>query len=173
MNRAKQTTLIQKTTWIPICCVCHQVRDDRQSNECTTQNVFDTWMSLRSFLCLYHIARGTYQLTHTYCLRCMEQLGLDRPNPRKRRRRQRAETFHEEIRRKIVDAIDPASECDLDTLVSRCGGFSRNQVFLELNHLSRIGIVRLTKSADSRYHVGAPTPAEEDRPQIFSERLAG
>jgi hypothetical protein len=30
-------------------------------------------------------------------------------------------------------------------------------VFLELNHLSRIGIVRLTKSADSRYHVGAPT----------------
>lgn len=167
MSRAKQTT------WIPICCVCHQVRDDRQNHDRTTRNGFDTWMSLRSFLCLYHIAHGTYQLTHTYCLRCMEQLGLDRPDPKKRRRRQRTETLHEEIRQKIVDAIDPASECDLDTLVSRCGGFSRNQVFSELHHLSQIGVVRLTKFADSRYRVGAPTPAVGDGRKIFSERLLG
>lgn len=84
MNRAKQTTWIQKTTWIPICCVCHQVRDDRQSHDCPAQNGLDAWMSLRSFLHLYHVARGTYQLTHTYCLRCMEQLGLDRPHPEKK-----------------------------------------------------------------------------------------
>jgi len=70
--------VVEKTTWIPICCICHQVRDDRQSNELPTQNGYIKWMSLRSFLRLYSIARGTYKLTHTYCLRCMEQMGLDR-----------------------------------------------------------------------------------------------
>ena len=74
------------TTWIPICCVCHQVRDDRQSHDCPARNGFDAWMSLRSFLRLYRVTRGTYQLTHTYCLHCMQQLGLDRPQPRKRLR---------------------------------------------------------------------------------------
>ncbi len=72
------------TTWIPICCVCHQVRDDRQSHDCPTQNGFDAWMSLRSFLRHYRVTRGTYQLTHTYCLHCMERLGLDQPQPGKR-----------------------------------------------------------------------------------------
>ena len=80
---------IIKTTWIPICCVCHQVRDDRQGHDRPARNDFDAWMSLRSFLRLYHVARGTYQLTHTYCLRCMGQLGLDRPQPEKRLRRLR------------------------------------------------------------------------------------
>jgi len=75
--------MVQVTTWIPICCVCHQVRDDRQSSERPTPNGLNTWMSLRSFLRLYRIARGTYQLTHTYCLRCTEQLGLDRPKSEK------------------------------------------------------------------------------------------
>ena len=64
-------------TWIPICCVCHQVRDDRQSSERPTRNGFEQWMSLRSFLRRYRIARDAYKLTHTYCARCMEQLGLD------------------------------------------------------------------------------------------------
>lgn len=120
MSSAKQTT------WIPICCVCHQVRDDRQNHECPPRNGFDTWMSLRSFLRLYHVTRGTYQLTHTYCVRCMEQLGFDRPEPETALGRPRVDTLQEEMRRQIVGAIGPASECDLDTLVSRCGDFSWN-----------------------------------------------
>ena len=166
MNMAK------KTTWIPICCVCHQVRDDRQSNECPTQNSLDKWISLRSFLRLYHIARGTYQLTHTYCVRCMEQLGLDRPKPGKGFGQPRVEALQEEIRRRIVGAIGPASECDLDTLVSRCSDFSWNQVFLEVDHMSRIGVIRLTRSADRRYRVGTPTLAVPDETLAFSGRLA-
>lgn len=70
--------MVENTTLIPICCVCHQVRDDRQSNGLPTQNGCEKWMSLRSFLRFYGIAQGTYKLTHTYCLRCMKQLGLDR-----------------------------------------------------------------------------------------------
>jgi hypothetical protein len=63
----------EKITLIPICCVCHRVRDDRQNNERSTRNGFEQWRSLRSFLRLYWIAQHSYQLTHTYCARCMEQ----------------------------------------------------------------------------------------------------
>lgn len=73
--------MVGKITWIPICCVCHQVRDDRQSREWPTRNGFEQWMSLRSFLRLYRVSRVEYQLTHTYCARCMEQMGFDRPSP--------------------------------------------------------------------------------------------
>lgn len=70
--------MVEKATWIPICCICQQIRDDRQSSELPTRNGFEKWMSLRSFHRLYGVARDTYKLTHTYCPRCMEQLGLDR-----------------------------------------------------------------------------------------------
>ena len=66
-------TIVEETTWIPICCVCQQVRDDRQSHDHPAHNGFDTWMSLRSFLRLYCIPRDAYKLTHTYCERCLEQ----------------------------------------------------------------------------------------------------
>ena len=62
----------EKTRLIPICCVCHRVRDDRQNNERPTRD-FEQWRSLRSFLRLYRIPQHTYQLTHTYCAPCMEQ----------------------------------------------------------------------------------------------------
>jgi hypothetical protein len=71
--------MVDETTWVPICCVCQQVRDDRQSHERPTCKGVEKWMSLRSFLRLYRIPQGAYLLTHTYCLRCVEQLGLDRP----------------------------------------------------------------------------------------------
>jgi hypothetical protein len=66
--------IAEKVTLIPICCVCHRVRDDRQNHERPTHNgFFEQWRSLRSFLRLYRIAQHTYELTHTYCARCMEQ----------------------------------------------------------------------------------------------------
>lgn len=38
--------VVEKTTWIPICCICHQVK----SNELPSQNGFEKWMSLRSLV---------------------------------------------------------------------------------------------------------------------------
>jgi hypothetical protein len=54
--------------------------------------------------------------------------------------------------RRIFSAIGPASKCDLDTLVSRCGYFSWNQVFLEVNHMSRP-----QHRGDDTYHVRGRT----------------
>jgi len=109
---------VKETTWIPICCVCHQIRDDRQSHEHPTRNGVEKWLSLRSFLRLYPIPQGAYQLTHTYCERCMEQQGFDRPQLGNDLGHAQAGTLQEEIRRRIVSAIASTSECDLDTIVS-------------------------------------------------------
>jgi hypothetical protein len=94
--------MMAKTTWIPICCVCRQVRDDRQKGDRPTRNDVEKWMSLGSFLRLYRIARSEYKLTHTYCLRCLEQLGLGRPKLGERLVQLRAETPPVELRAHIV-----------------------------------------------------------------------
>jgi hypothetical protein len=67
--------------------------------------------------------------------------------------------LQEEVGRRVVSAIGPESECDLDTLVSRCEGLSWNQVFLVVDHMSRQGVIRLTRSTDGRYRVGVTKAA--------------
>ncbi len=74
--------MVEEMVWVPSCCVCQQVRDDRQKMEEPTRSGLEQWMSLRSFLRLHRIPRDAYKLTHTYCPQCMEQfleqLRLDR-----------------------------------------------------------------------------------------------
>lgn len=98
-------TIVEETTWIPICCVCHQVRDDRQSHEHPARNGFDTWMSLRFFLRLYCISRGAYKLTHTYCERCMEQRVPDQPESGKMLGQPQVLPLQEQMRQRIISAI--------------------------------------------------------------------
>jgi hypothetical protein len=160
--------IVDKVVFIPICCVCDRVRDDQQTSE-RTSNGLEQWMSLRSFLRLYRIPQDAYKLTHTYCPRCMECLGFDRSKSGKRLGHPRVGTLQEEIRRRIISVIGSAFECDLDTLVSRCGDYSWGQIFLEVDTMSRIGVIRLTRSADGRYRLGLPTLALPDGAQVLGE----
>ena len=153
--------IVEKVVLIPICCVCDQVRDDQQTSEGPTGSGLEQWMPLRSFLRLNHISQDAYRLTHTYCLRCMEHLGFNQKKSEQR------EPQQEEIRRRIISVIGSAIECDLDTLVSRCDDFSWGQTFLEVDHMSRIGVIRLTRSADGRYCLGLPTSARSDEAQVL------
>ena len=143
--------IVDKVVFIPICCVCEGVRDNSQGLE--------QWTSLSSFLRLYRIPQDAYNLTHTYCPRCMEYLGFNRNKSEKRVGHPRGEATQEDIRQRIISVIESAIECDLDTLVSRCGDVSWNQVFSEVDHMSRLGIIRLTRSDDRAYRVGAPASA--------------
>lgn len=74
--------MLEEIVWVPICCVCEQVRDDRQKREEPTHSDLEQWISLRSFLRLHQIPRDACKLTHTYCPQCaeqfLEQLRLDR-----------------------------------------------------------------------------------------------
>ena len=153
--------IVEKVLFIPICCVCDQVRDDQQTSERPTGSGLEQWMPLRSFLRLYHVPHDAYRLSHTYCPLCMEHLGFNQKKSEQR------ETLQEEIRRRIISVIGSVIECDLDTLVSRCGDFSWGQIFLEVDHMSRIGVIRLTKSADGRYCLGLPTSARSDETHVL------
>lgn len=152
--------IVDKVVFIPICCACDRVRDDQQTSKRPTGNGFEQWISLRSFLRLYRIAQDAYRLTHTYCPRCMERLGFNQKQSEQR------ESLQEEIRQRIISVIESAIECDLDTLVSRCGDFSWGQIFFEMDNMSRIGIIRLTRSADGRYWLGLPRLARSHEAQV-------
>jgi hypothetical protein len=161
--------IIDKVVFIPICCACDRVRDDQHTSERPMTNGLEQWMSLKSFLRLYRIPQDAYKLTHTYCPRCMEHLGFDRNKSEKRVGHPRVEIHQEEVRQRIISVIESAIECDLDTLVSRCGEFSWGQIFLEVDNMSRIGVIRLTKSADGGYCLGLPTSARSDEAQVLGE----
>ena len=153
--------IIDKVVFIPICCACDRVRDDQQTSERPTGSGLEQWMPLRSFLRLYRIPQDAYRLTHTYCPRCMEHLGFNQEKSEPR------EPIQEEIRRRIISIIESVIECDLDTLVSRCGDVSWGQIFLEVDHMSRMGGICLTRSANGRYCLGLPRLARSDEAQVF------
>ena len=153
--------IVEKVLFIPICCVCDQVRDDQQTSERPTGSGLEQWMPLRSLLRLYHVPQDAYRLSHTYCPPCMAHLGFNQ------KKSEQGETLQEEIRRRIVSVIESAIECDLDTLVSRCGDFSWGQIFLEVDNMSRLGVIRLTRSADGRYCLGLPRLARSDEAQVL------
>ena len=158
--------IVDKVVFIPICCACDRVRDDQQTSERPTSQGLEQWMSLKSFLRLYRIPQDAYRLTHTYCPRCVEYLGFDQQKAEERLGHPRGEAIQEDIRRRIISVIESAIDCDLDTLVSRCVDYSWGQIFLEVDNMSRIGTIRLTKSIDGRYCLSLPTLARSDEAQV-------
>jgi hypothetical protein len=165
-ERRSDMNIVDKVLFIPICCACDRVRSDQYTGERSTSNGLDQWMSLESFLRLYRIPHDAYYLTHTYCPRCVQHLSFDQQKAEERLGHPRVEARQEEIRRGIVSVIESAIECDLDTLVSRCGDFSWGQIFLEVDNMSRIGVIRLTRSADGKYWLGLPRSARSDEAQV-------
>jgi hypothetical protein len=148
--------IIDNVVFIPICCACDRVRDDQQTSERPTSQGLEQWVSLSSLLRLYRIPQDAYRLTHTYCPRCIKHLGLNRNKSEKRVGHPRGEAIQEDVRQRIMSVIESAIECDLDTLVSRCDDFSWSQIFLEMDNMSRIGVISLTRFADGRYCLGLP-----------------
>lgn len=61
-----------------------------------------------------------------------------------------------EVRRHIFDALRRKRECDLEELVRGCSSFTWNQVFLEVDRLSRTGEVRLLPRKGGVYAVRLP-----------------
>ncbi|MDP2382048.1 MAG: hypothetical protein Q8N00_04530 [Nitrospirota bacterium] len=60
----------------------------------------------------------------------------------------------------ILDVMTRSSGCNLEDIVSNCRGLTWNQVFLEVDRLSRDGQVCLTQQRPGSYIV-RPTPARE------------
>ena len=67
--------------------------------------------------------------------------------------------YRPDIRTHILDAVRRRYECDLEELVRACSSYTWNQVFLEVDRLSRTGEVRLVAKHPGGYAVRLPQPA--------------
>lgn len=59
----------------------------------------------------------------------------------------------------IIQAMTESPGCLLEELVVACPGLTWNQIFFEVDRLSRTGQVQLTRAGVGKYAVRLPTPA--------------
>ncbi len=139
--------------FIPICCVCENVRGDGGSPGTEAQ-----WGPLKAYLDTHHIKIGEYRLTHAYCPACAVQFTkLGRTaQPAVTEERPYSEN---DVTPTILDAFDHMRQCDLDMLVEACPTLTWNQVFSEVDRLSRMGQLRLSHLGQGRYNIERPQPA--------------
>ncbi len=141
-------------TSIPICCVCENVR-----GEALSPGTEPEWGPLKSYLESHHLALGGYHLTHTYCPACAGQftkLGrAARPVVTEER-----PFIENDLTPTILDAFDHMQQCDLDMLVEACPTLTWNQVFSEVDRLSRTGQLRLSHLGQGRYTIERPQSTE-------------
>ncbi|GAB1721922.1 MAG: hypothetical protein NTNFB01_08180 [Nitrospira sp.] len=137
---------------IPICCVCENVRGENLSPGAEPE-----WGPLKLYLDTHRLAIGAYRLIHAYCPACAVQFAkLGRtvcPAV--------TEEYHEtdnSVTLTILDAFDHMQQCDLDMLVEACPTLTWNQVFSEVDRLSRMGHLRLSHLGQGRYTIERPQP---------------
>ncbi|ODT46519.1 MAG: hypothetical protein ABS70_00665 [Nitrospira sp. SCN 59-13] len=142
--------------FIPICCVCENVR-----GETLSPGTEPEWGPLKAYLDTHHLTIGGYRLTHTYCPACAVQFTkLGRTA-----RPALTEELHEpeidnSVTPTILDAFDHMQQCDMDMLVEACPTLTWNQVFSEVDRLSRMGQLRLSYLGHGRYSIERPQPVE-------------
>lgn len=133
---------------IPICCVCNRVREHVQAVS------EESWDTLEAFLRAHHLSSGEYQLTHTYCPTCGMQFRklhrIDGPISRQDSTSSRPENDTANI---ILDVFTTVQKCDLDMLVRACPTLTWNQVFSEVDRLSRSGQLRLSYLGQGQYSI--------------------
>ena len=139
----------QTPTFIPVCCVCGLAREEGDSAGCTEES----WSDFDAYL-NRHGLRGTeYKLTHAYCPLCVQRYLV----PKRRAVKKDWPVYERpDITMAILTAIRRAKQYDLDELASVCPPFTWNQIFLEVDRLSRTGHLHLTLSKPGHYAVSLP-----------------
>ena len=67
------------------------------------------------------------------------------------------------VAERILDAVHSAPGCQLDDLVLRLPDLTWNQVFLEVDHVSRTGQVRVTAMGEGTYAIRLPNKEKRSR----------
>ena len=62
---------------------------------------------------------------------------------------------HTDIRHRILDIVHRLPDCELEGIMRECADPTWNQVFLEVDHLSRLGLVVLKQKRPGHYSVTA------------------
>jgi hypothetical protein len=137
---------------IPICCVCNRVREHVQPAGQT-----ESWDTLGVFLRTHHISSGEYHLTHTYCPDCASQFSkLFKSESQTSRQDATSPNATNGAAAAILDVFSSVHKCDLDMLVRACPTLTWNQVFSEVDRLSRSGQLRLSYLGHGQYSIELP-----------------
>ncbi len=138
-------------TFIPVCCVCGLARDHEATGDGPGR---EQWSDFDDYLTRHGLHGADYRLTHAYCPICLRQyVPLKKKSARGRAPSGPGEA---DLATVIARIIADTGECDLDTLVRTCPQLTWNQIFLEVDRLSRAGEVCLTLSAPGHYRVSLP-----------------
>ncbi|HMU29852.1 MAG TPA: hypothetical protein PLY42_13350 [Nitrospira sp.] len=140
--------------FIPICCVCENVR-----GETLSPGTEPEWGPLKTYLDTHHLTIGGYRLTHTYCPACAVQFTKLGRTARPAVTEEQPE-IDNSVTPTILDAFDHMQQCDMDMLVEACPTLTWNQVFSEVDRLSRMGQLRLSHLGYGRYSIERPQPVE-------------
>ena len=137
---------------IPICCVCNRVREHVHQVDQK-----ESWDTLGVFLNVHHISSGEYQLTHTYCPDCAAHFSkFFKPEGQTMREDVTPLSMQDSAAAAILDVFTSVQKCDLDMLVRACPTLTWNQVFSEVDRLSRSGQLRLSYLGHGQYSVELP-----------------
>jgi hypothetical protein len=150
---------LAKELYIPICCVCGLVRESGEAGG----GDGESWSDLGSYLDRHGLRGSEYKLTHTYCPICTsryvpigkaftaEQPTSQRPRPT--------------ITGLILQTIRRQPNCNLDALVQACPQYTWNQVFLEVDRLSRTGEIELASAGPGVYTMTMPAKKKQEFPK--------
>lgn len=148
--------------FIPICCVCGLVRDDHGLSGFGRH---ESWSNLGSYLDRYGLRDSPYKLTHTYCPECVDRYVPAGKKARAERNISEETTFKgtvNSITGLILQTIRQQPNCNLDVLVRACPQYTWNQVFLEVDRLSRSGDIELSSPGPGQYTMSTPTSKRMD-----------
>ena len=148
---------VSNQLFIPICCVCGLARDD---HGLTGMDRHESWCNLGSYLDRYGLRDSPYKLTHTYCPQC-----VDRYVPAGQSARAEQKITNEAattITGTILQTIRHQPNCNLDMLVRACPQYTWNQVFLEVDRLSRTGEIELSSPGPGQYTMSTPASKRMD-----------
>ena len=136
--------------FIPVCCVCGLARESASPSD----SQIEWWSDFDEYL-NRHGLRGThYRLTHAYCPVCVNQFIPAKKKPQGDEGRLSAHAV--DVTALILQAVRNKERCELDALAQSCPQLTWNQVFLEVDRLSRSGHVVLKRSARCGYEVSVP-----------------
>lgn len=144
-------TLAARTqTFIPVCCVCGLAREEGDPSAAS----IESWSEFDAYVTRHGLEGAEYKLTHAYCPVCVRQYV---PAKRKSRAANDPATgLTADITTVVFQTLRLEKQCELDALVRACPQFTWNQIFLEIDRLSRSGDLYVRLYGRGRYVVGLP-----------------
>jgi hypothetical protein len=135
---------LAKPTFVPVCSMCGSAPAERDFAAFSNDSRCDGGHYAKQ----HAVRNGTESdATDGYCSACGQRVTAfmaDQYAPRD------GEPAITEI---ILRALTRDMPCDLDALAEVCPPYTWNQIFLEVDRLSRVGAVQLTTSTRGRYAV--------------------